>query len=171
MSTGKHIRNRISTLRHSIALDITPVPRILPLPEVELRKNILFLDGNCEYCRIRAAATADHFHSVIQNRYPTVYCNDDWNKIPCCTCCNSSKGNRSAIDWLKGSSPKNPLLETLSSEKQVIIDKFTLYDVTMQKYCQKKLISQIDFDRIVEPLVSSIQEVVDRIIDWKITKS
>ncbi len=106
--------------------------------ERKMRNDILTLDGKCEYCRHRDANTMDHYRSLVRNSQPTVYCNDMWNSIPCCGTCNSSKGNRTFVEWMDSPSKCSAKHVMTSEELAEVIDKFKRYDSLFDQYCMKK---------------------------------
>lgn len=42
----------------------------------------------------------DHFYSSIENKRPRGYCNDLFNRVPCCAKCNSSKASKLATYFM-----------------------------------------------------------------------
>ena len=91
------IKSRTSTIARSMASTI--VPRIPCTPE-DNRKiaSILQMDldkPTCVYCG-QPANHLDHLHPLIDNVFPSGYCSDPGNLVPCCRRCNQDKGS---ADW------------------------------------------------------------------------
>jgi hypothetical protein len=86
------------------------MPKCRPaLPqELKLKAKLLPAPGECVYCG-DATAGRDHFYPVVGlNGLPTGYCEDIWNIVTACPTCNSSKGNRSWLAFMKSTTPKSP---------------------------------------------------------------
>jgi len=90
-------------------LQLMPPTRQLSLREMRVRADLLAqLGDGCVYCG-DAQTSQDHFRPVVGRRgIPTGYCSDLWNIVPCCTSCNSSKGNRHWNVFLRGVTPRSP---------------------------------------------------------------
>lgn len=111
-SRGRFIASRKSTLLHEVCRQLAKLTEMRHqssridfegeggVSALEARGRILNLDGKCEYCEHRAAVTVDHFYPLVKCRRPSGYCNDEWNSIPCCRECNSSKGGNTYHEWL-----------------------------------------------------------------------
>lgn len=165
-----YLKNRLSTLRYSLAQDMCPPAIPLSEADLTLRSEALALDtlgDRCVYCERNEATTLDHFHALIHKGYPTKFCNDLWNLIPCCTACNSSKGNKECILWLQGDSKKCPMKGKSPEDKQRIIDKLSAYKILMESKCQKNPATKEDFDKILEPLVFGMKQSVERLADFR----
>ena len=172
----RNIISRSSTLRWEIAKAITPPPRPISIIEQRLRKSLLKFNGLCEYCETRPASKGfgDHFHALIKDKYPSTFCNDEWNQMPCCSTCNSSKNGRHWMVWLTSNSAGNPLLKSDEDVKTERLHKFQKYDIEMQKYCQKKLVDKEFFDQqmlLVDAFLINIQKNVHEHVQTKILAS
>jgi len=165
MGRGKtsNVMKRLSTMRYELAMDMNPTPKILSLEETTIRNGILCNDGMCEYCRKTKASGSkgDHFYPMVGDRYPTEYCNDEWNCIPACVTCNSSKGGKNWKTWFESNNKSNPMTYLPEDEKAVILAKFTRYDREMQKYCQRKKVDRAHFDRLMEIIRQAFAKVDD----------
>lgn len=158
------VRNRISTMRNTVAKALCPEPQRLTTEQRTLRKELLNLDGTCEYCRKRRATSKDHFKPVIlTGGYPSDFCNDEWNTIPCCKECNSSKGNRDLYVWMEGKSEQNPFKDMTQDELDAIKGKFQRYEGIFFEYAQRKTITKETFDMVMKPIEEGINEAVRQI--------
>jgi hypothetical protein len=86
------------------------MPKCRPaLPhDLKLKAKILPESGMCVYCGDETRGR-DHFHPVVgPDGLPTGYCEDIWNIVTACPTCNSSKGNRSWLAFMKSTTPKSP---------------------------------------------------------------
>ena len=90
-------------------LTLMPPQRQLGRAEARARGSILqALGDGCVYCGEKQTSQ-DHFRPVVgHSGMPTGYCNDLWNVVPCCTCCNSSKGKKHWNVFLRGVTPRSP---------------------------------------------------------------
>jgi hypothetical protein len=156
-----NVMRRLSTLRYEIAKDMNPIPRTLPFEEVVLRNSILCNDGLCEYCRRNKASGGfgDHFYPIIQDKYPTVYCDDDWNRIPACSTCNCSKGGKNWKIWFASNIINNPIKSLNDTERKAIEQKFSRYDEAMQKHCQRKIVNKTCFDNLMNMICTTFDKV------------
>ena len=91
------IKSRTSTIARSMASTI--VPRIPCTPEDNMKiASILQMDldkPTCVYCG-QPANHLDHLHPLIVDIFPSGYCSDPGNLVPCCRRCNQDKGSD---DW------------------------------------------------------------------------
>lgn len=96
---------------------LMPKARLLPETEVKIKKLLLYLDG-CVYCGDEPTTT-DHFFPVIgKDGLPTGFCDDEWNVVPACSTCNSSKGNTHWHVFLARTSGKTPRARKVSDIKE-----------------------------------------------------
>ena len=79
------IWSRTSTVARSMASTLMPV--------VKPESNSSMLDNkdNCVYCGAKANHL-DHLYPLVENKYPSGYCTEPVNLVPCCGSCNQSKG-------------------------------------------------------------------------------
>ena len=90
------------------------------------------------------------FRSLVKSSYPTEYCNDYWNKIPCCANCNSSKGGKTFEEWFDCNSQRSPFLNMKIDKKEKIKNKFLKYHEEFEKRHQKKFISEDKIKLLIE---------------------
>lgn len=137
MAARKYIANRKGTIIYEISKVLASVVEEITDDDKALKNTLLHMNNTCEYCEIYPAKTIDHFANFVKDSKPTENCNDFWNKIPCCSSCNSSKGGKSFFEWAK--SPKtskpsgNPFHDMDIDKKEKIIRKFIEYDKVFQK--------------------------------------
>lgn len=87
---------------------LMPARRVLPKHEAAARARIIKNELRCVYCGDEAG-TRDHFRPIISpGGMPSGYCDDDWNIVPACQTCNSSKGNRHWLLFMQTKTPKSP---------------------------------------------------------------
>lgn len=158
------IRNRISTLKNEVSKCLAKVP--IPVEDIDLHKRceLLHLDKICEYCRKERASTLDHFNPLIRDGQPTPFCTDIWNSVPCCPTCNSSKGNRNAVEWLSGTATRNPCGNLDENSRSEIIRKWEEYALACQKNCIKKRVDDAWFsvvDKILWSVLDTFQSHID----------
>lgn len=139
MSKPHFIVARASTMTYEISKHLSVVQdETKTVADVEARSHLLKEDGKCEYCEHNEGTTKDHFFPLVKHSLPTEYCNDFWNLVPCCTSCNSSKGNRDFWQWFDGTTKKNPFHKMNSIDKNRIRTKFEAYDKAFQMRHYKK---------------------------------
>ncbi len=163
----KFIRNRSSTLKYEISKCMTQGPVIQGM-KLDLRKKLLHLDGICEYCRINSARTLDHFNPLVRGGMPTEYWSDEWNTVPACTSCNSSKGGSSISEWLSSDAKRNPCLDMPRSKRKKVLDQWRRYTEACDANCVKR---SIDTDLVAAmndvacKFLNTLQTHVDRLRD------
>lgn len=90
------ITGRTSSITNSFVNGIIPI--IKPTEE-EVKKALVELemsDGiRCAYCGGKYSEW-DHFHPIVDDKKPSGYISEINNLVPCCSFCNSKKGNK---DW------------------------------------------------------------------------
>lgn len=168
------IRSRSSTLIYESSRQLATLPKScndICLADKQLRSDLLALDGLCEYCRKREANTTDHFYSLVSGSSPTKYCNDLWNNIPCCSTCNSSKGNRNFKDWLQSNCRHSPKNDLTQKELAILVAKFERYDDVFLRNCMKKTIDQVWWDRFAGSIIDFLSAKQQEIDEYQQTCS
>lgn len=91
---------RISTLNYELAATVDSSCEYKVEQElINKMHEILGEDKTiCVYCNTEKANSLDHFHPRIKNGY-TGYGNHPLNLVPCCSKCNSQKGNKTLLEW------------------------------------------------------------------------
>lgn len=92
------------------------------------RKSLLCCNGRCEYCGKRPSTTVDHFFPLVRGGRPSGYLDDDWNRIPSCKECNSSKGGRTFQEWFNSRSSLRPRGARVQT-------KFLRYEQAFRRRC------------------------------------
>ena len=86
------IWSRTSTIARSMASTLMPI--------VKPEDNISSWDDNkCVYCGGNANHL-DHLYPLVENKYPSGYCTEPINLVPCCGNCNQSKGAKYWYDYM-----------------------------------------------------------------------
>ena len=126
-----------SSVVRQFNLRLSTIKNRAPECFVVAQKKFLFNDGVCEYCRNRPADSEDHFEPLTYGSRPTGYCHEPVNLVKCCSYCNSSKGNKSILDWLHSTAPGNPLKNTNVSNRtrKKELKKWEEYSDLVAKYC------------------------------------
>ena len=135
------INQRLSSVTHSVAKYHSKVPNEEITDEDRaLKASVLNMNGKCEYCEVEEAKTVDHYRKLVENKFPTKYCDDFWNQIPCCKKCNSSKGKQDYWVWINGTSISNPFREMTDIKKQCNINKFRKFEeIFEERHYEKTL--------------------------------
>lgn len=166
------VKNRIGTLRYEISKSIIPKPEELSIEEKQIRARLLELEnGKCIYCKGECGnGVGDHFHPMVRNMEPGEYCNDDWNVVPCCVRCNSSKGGKHWKEWLTSNhTARSPISKMSNFEISELYNRLSQYDEEMQKHCQKrdvikdKSFFKTQMEKIVQVL-KDVQENCDNYV-------
>ena len=160
------ITDRTSSITNASVNGI--IPSITPTQE-EIDKALGTLgmtskDVKCAYCGGKATEW-DHFFPLIDDKGPTGYITEIHNLVPCCSTCNSSKGNQRWRDWFYGdaeNSPKTRNVEDLD-ERYNRLDKYektytrTILDI-------KKIIGEEDWNKYQQ----SIKDIIDKMKDAQV---
>jgi hypothetical protein len=97
------LRNRISSNNHSTAISV--LQSIADRIPTANTLTAYHQDNTCFYCDCdltNEKIALDHILPVIANKKPnTKYIIDDNNIVQCCVPCNSSKGNKDVLTWMK----------------------------------------------------------------------
>ena len=106
--------------------------------ELKLYRTFVRNRRRCVYCGDPATAM-DHFRAFMQPKgRPSGFRDDMWNMVPCCTTCNSSKGNRSWRIFMSRTTGKTPLARGVSSithRRRVL--RLEAFERTGNKYVKK----------------------------------
>lgn len=143
-------KNRKTTITHAFASSIAPFD---VFDKERMRSAIRSLgqdpdaDLHCAYCGGQAE-TWDHVHAIVRDRKFSGYGHRIGNLLPCCKTCNSKKGNK---DWL-------PFLKTLPegdqrNEREVRIKGY------LESYCKPDQIP----DHL--PEYQDLQILLDQVLD------
>lgn len=158
------IKNRDTTIINSISKCLADVPdEEFTATEAQLKYSLLNLDGKCEYCEIHRASTEDHLFPLVKNRFPTDACNDEWNMVPSCGSCNSSKGNLSLEEWIGKSTPSNPFHRMDDETRERCLTKLKEYQKVADLHRYRKIFKEdIQVQDIITDMVAALQLVQDR---------
>lgn len=109
------MRNNGLASRMSYGLWSTSCRALLPKPtkpsavQVKLYSDLIRDKSKCVYCG-DAATSTDHFRALMRPKgTPSGFCDDLWNRVPCCIICNSSKGNKPWREFMRRKTGKAPL--------------------------------------------------------------
>ncbi len=92
------IQSRTSTVARSMAS--TLMPRIgASKTDIDTLKEFLGELDKCVYCG-NDATHLDHLFPLIVDQFPTGYCTDPANLVPCCSECNGSKGSKNWWEYM-----------------------------------------------------------------------
>ncbi len=106
----------VSTLWIASCRALMPASKKPTETDLKLYKAVFATNDECVYCGDVATAV-DHFRPVVcKNGVPSGYCDDTWNLVPCCTTCNSSKGNRPWRAFMVRKTGKTPLARGVHPE-------------------------------------------------------
>ncbi|MGB9153869.1 MAG: hypothetical protein WCD70_12390 [Alphaproteobacteria bacterium] len=128
------IASRTTTINHAFAAAVAPND---PFDVNKIRAALELLGQNpddeltCAYCG-QAAETWDHIHGTVKNKVFSGYGHRIGNLLPCCKPCNSKKGNKDWLSYLKG-------LKTTDEDR---LKKEHTINNYITKYCSKDVIPQ-----------------------------
>jgi hypothetical protein len=112
--TSRLLKNKaVQIIWRETCKTLMPPKRVLSPEHIELRSAVLHLKQGvglqqCVYCGDEANSK-DHFKPIIlANGMPSGSCDDDWNMLPACTTCNSSKGNKHWLAFMNSRTSKSP---------------------------------------------------------------
>ena len=159
---AKYIKGRTTTFTYEISKTLSDVDKeIFTEEDKELKEQLLNLNGFCEYCEKYSATTHDHYRSLVRDSHPTYYCNDEWNMIPCCKDCNSSKGSNDIFTWMSGQSVKNPFKNLSQEEKHKALLKWKAYDKAFEDRHYTKEFPDKDVRELKIKYCAMLQEIQD----------
>lgn len=110
------VASRTTTISHAFAASIAPCD---PFNDDRVRTALKVLgqdpddDLECAYCGARAE-TWDHVHATVQDKKFSGYGHRLGNLLPCCKPCNSKKGNKNWLMFLR----TLPMAEALRVERE-----------------------------------------------------
>jgi 5-methylcytosine-specific restriction endonuclease McrA len=116
------VASRTTTISHAFAASIAPCDTF---DDQRVRTALKVLgqdpdtDLQCVYCGAKAE-TWDHVHATVQKKTFSGYGHRLGNLLPCCKPCNSSKGNKNWLTFLK----TLPTTESLRSEREARISAY-----------------------------------------------
>ena len=126
--TQTTLTGRSSTITSAFVHSITPWLTELSEEEedkiyklykkVETAYGIKILDdkkGNlCAYCGLKATS-ADHIHSLVNDKTASGNITEIYNLLPCCATCNSSKGSKDFEEWYNSEETRSRI-EAITSD-------------------------------------------------------
>ena len=122
------LKSRIGSIRYSAAMTLFS---LLQENDVTNTANINSINvTECFYCEcslLNTVHSVDHIFPVIVNRKPnTKYICSHMNLVHCCGSCNSNKGNRDIMKWMKAHKNEkiiNPTkIQTMSKRIETVPD-------------------------------------------------
>jgi len=116
------VASRTTTISHAFAASIAPCDAFDD-QRVRMALTVLGQDPDaelmCAYCGAKAE-TWDHVHATVQDKAFSGYGHRLGNLLPCCKPCNSSKGNKSWLTFLRAL----PITEALRAERESRISTY-----------------------------------------------
>jgi 5-methylcytosine-specific restriction endonuclease McrA len=110
------VASRTTTISHAFAASIAPCDTFDD-QRVRMALTVLGQDPDgeleCAYCGARAE-TWDHVHATVQHKKFSGYGHRLGNLLPCCKPCNSRKGNKNWLVFLR----TLPITEALRAERE-----------------------------------------------------
>jgi hypothetical protein len=82
----------------------------------------------CAYCGFKAE-TWDHVHATVQDKQFSGYGHRLGNLLPCCKPCNSRKGNKNWLAYLRTLPMTEPLLAEREKRINTYLTEFSAKDV------------------------------------------
>jgi len=156
--------SRTSSLMHDIAKRTSVMKNPLQFKrQNDVKKNILNMNGICEYCEQLPASRkgGDHYKALVRNKMPTQYCHEPINLIPACAKCNSSKQGTDFFQWYTTSQYCRSLPRAV--RRRVLI-KMRKYNVAFNKEHTQRSIP-VGKMRVIQKKVTTFLRWVDQAID------
>jgi hypothetical protein len=115
-----------------------PKPKAVTDAESTLYNSLIKQQHLCVYCG-DAANSMDHFRAFMKpHGQPSGFCDDIWNLVPCCTTCNSSKGNKNWKVFMLRKTGKAPLARGVpESTHRLRMLKLARFQAVSDKYVQR----------------------------------
>ena len=180
VNTKNSIRQRMGCIRYSVCMTIQAK---FVIPD---ETNPLVSPERCTYCaadltRPEIHSATDHIFPLIENCKPTPYIAESANnKVPCCKSCNTSKGNKNALEWWDEKSTQNPDRFPPSKRQSIIalMDRVPQHSLAKMKkinhvyhkamQCQAELnkwLENIDFNESKESIDTSYSRMIRGLIE------
>ena len=164
------IRARKSTSIYEVCKELSRVPSNQPSTADKIkRKELLGYEDNCcAYCSKHIGKVndrnGDHFYPMVHNSRPTKYCDDFWNRVPCCKECNSSKTGKTFWEWTQKDvikrSAKHPYRNKTEAEVFAIVARFQAFDEYAATQRYTKHVPEEQFAAIVAEVEAAIIRLV-----------
>jgi hypothetical protein len=101
MNEKDTLKKRAGSIRYSGNMTLTRTN--MTYEQLNAYDNDEIVSNRCVYCDVIVSQNMiDHICSLIKTGgVPNIYMTEScYNKVPCCKVCNSSKGNKDAIEWM-----------------------------------------------------------------------
>ena len=100
MPTKSTLKSRKSTINNAFVYSIMPWKKITEEEYEKICRDLNIKENQCTYClKENVATTMDHLNCLVSGTIPTGYYTEKNNLVPCCSSCNSSKGNKKFEEW------------------------------------------------------------------------
>ena len=118
LPTKSDLKGRSSTISNAFAISITPWIKPTDREIEEFYKKLKIEKGKCAYC-LGKGNSMDHLKPLVAKGLPTGYITNINNLVPCCSACNSSKGNKDFCEWYLSAKNKERLLKEGLTNEQI----------------------------------------------------
>ena len=151
------IKARVSSLTNAFVNGIIPVIEPSEQEVQDALEELGMSDGiRCAYCGGQYTEW-DHFYPLVKNKKPSGNISEINNLVPCCSTCNSEKGNKPWRQFMEGKQPHDKAwndrfkrLERYDTRKRIQIS-----EEDFQQICGKKWLKHWDN---LDSLVMQINE-------------
>jgi hypothetical protein len=124
------VKNRTTTINHAFAAAIAPCDKY---DELEVRQAIQLLGQDpdqelrCVYCD-DLAETWDHVFATVSNKQFSGFGHRLGNLLPCCKRCNSKKGNKSWLVYLRSIAGSDEMATRRSLAIEAYLERYSRRD-------------------------------------------
>lgn len=160
---------RLSTLRYEVSKTLSQGFKDVYDQSDITKKHELFgcEEGCCAYCHASIGSgkgkKGDHFYPLVVKSRPSEYCDEFWNRVPCCAICNSSKNGKTFWNWTSGDviarSPKSPFKAKSAEEMADLIGRFQKFDTFAKTKRQMRKINEQGYNSIDERIIEFVKNL------------
>ena len=159
MPTKSTLKNRKTTMNNAFVYSIMPWEKITKEEYKNICKKLKIKENQCAYCLKENANTMDHLNGLVTNKEPSGYYTEKNNLVPCCSHCNSLKGNKNFEDWYK-----DDICEKIGISKEEMSQRRKIICEYKENNPAKKLdLKQILGKKDYEKYLKMKKELLDKI--------
>ena len=161
MPTKSTLKNRKSTINNAFVYSIMPWKKLTEEEYESICKELKIKENQCAYCLKENATTMDHLNGLVNNREPSGFYTEKNNLVPCCSHCNSSKGNKTFESWYTDDrSDEIGITKEKMQQRRKIIYEY-MKNNPARKLNLKQILGKKDYEKYIrmkDELLEKIEE-------------